>query len=526
MPPPSKPYFPSGAFRRFPMPDSFDIDSPDIDPDYRYFLQHVREDGDSYALVIPSEDGVSPPVIVRYEQPLAGHNAGSPVGFSESGGKGAPAPAEEDACEAPRGVASPPHAGAKRKAPDAAGSAAKRKRKAPDASPAGGSRRGAAPREEEPPAPPVVETAWYDSHPDIDEDYRLFLRNHRVVNGDLAVKMGGFSATYGDARSVDDDTEEEKEEEEEEAIPASEPSVEDGVGSDTEEGENLDAEKEEEGIDSDFPIVKEVKKEVDEEEVGEEDKQLQEVVDDEEEGDDDDDDDDEEEDEDEEGEEEVGAVGMKDGVEGKGIENIKDEYEGEDEGPRSYLQIVNEMEYELKEEVEEVAEKPLDALVRGITESEPLNREASSTKGNPTTPHNASELQGCIWPPHIIERPDSDFKAKLLEVLIKPFNQEEYDRYVDMVTSRTPVVKERRTRQGVAYYPWRHEMGKSYFDNYPDLAEQFNLQVNNVANRLALLRGFFFWLKNFVGSEEDQFRPWSNDFKSYRIVVESSPYWG
>ena len=56
-----------------------------------------------------------------------------------------------------------------------------------------------------------------------------------------------------------------------------------------------------------------------------------------------------------------------------------------------------------------------------------------------------------------------------MEILNKPFKQEEYDRYVALATNRSPIVKERRTRHNVVYYPWKHEMGKSYFDSYPGM---------------------------------------------------------
>jgi hypothetical protein len=81
----------------------------------------------------------------------------------------------------------------------------------------------------------------------------------------------------------------------------------------------------------------------------------------------------------------------------------------------------------------------------------------------------SQELQGVIWPPHINERPNSVFKEKLIEFLIKPFTQEEYDRYFALASDRIPMVKERRTRNTVAYYHWTHEMSKSYFDRYPGM---------------------------------------------------------
>jgi hypothetical protein len=81
----------------------------------------------------------------------------------------------------------------------------------------------------------------------------------------------------------------------------------------------------------------------------------------------------------------------------------------------------------------------------------------------------SQELQGVIWPPHINERPNSVFKEKLIEFLNKPFTQEEYDKYFALATDRSPLLKERRTRNKVAYYPWTHEMNKSYFDRYPGM---------------------------------------------------------
>jgi hypothetical protein len=56
-----------------------------------------------------------------------------------------------------------------------------------------------------------------------------------------------------------------------------------------------------------------------------------------------------------------------------------------------------------------------------------------------------------------------------MRILMKPYKQEEYDRYFSMATNRTPIVKERRTRHSVVYYPWKHELGKSYFDSHPGM---------------------------------------------------------
>ncbi|RLM74488.1 uncharacterized protein C2845_PM15G15960 [Panicum miliaceum] len=443
MPPRGKPYTRSAAAAAAPEAD-------EVDPDYLFFLNHARMDGDAYALYIPSEDGVSPPVVIRYEQSLPGSNVGDPDAGSEYGDHGGAPPSEGDSLAVhnsphavPFGAASPRSSGGKRKAPEP--------------SPRVEARSGAVPVEED----PAREPAWYDSQPGIDEDYRLFLRHARVVNEDtVVVKMGSVTIHLGNEPSVDNS---DAEEDEDVSILASGHSEEDSVGAGEEE--NVDGEKEA-GLDSDLQIVNvfDSEPEVKEEEVSEE----------------------------EEGEEDT---------------------QGKEVGPGSDIQIVNVMEFEMEEEEDGGM---LSAPIKGITESQPCNREASSSKGHPATPHNASELQGVIWPPHIIDRPNSVFKKELMEILNQPFKQEEYDRYVALATNRSPIVKERRTRRNVVYYPWKHEMGKSYFDSYPDLAEQFRLQDNNYPNRLALLRGLFFWLQN-VG-REDQFWPWSDDFKRYRVI--------
>ncbi|RCV34742.1 hypothetical protein SETIT_7G183300v2 [Setaria italica] len=467
MPPPGKPYIASGAAGLSAR------EADEVDRDYDFFLDHVRLDGHGYALYIPSKDGVSPPEVIRYEQPLDGSNVGAPVVGPEGGGRGGPPPSEEG----PWAARDPPRAAPYGAAHPRAGV----KRKAPDATPSAEARSGGVPMEEDAPAP-APQPAWYDSQAGIDEQYRFFLRHLRKVNEREAVlKVGNLRIPFGHEPPADNsyaEEEDDAEEDEDELIPASGQSGEDGAG--TDEEEEVFAEKEA-GVDLDLQVVNVSDSEVKEEEVSE----------------------DEEDDEDSQ-EEEVDE------------EDEEWEVEGEDSevGPGSDLQVVNILDFEIKDEMEE--EDELSAPVKGITESQPLNREASSSKGHAAIPRNALELQGVIWPPHITERPNSDFKKKLMQILMKPYKQEEYDRYFSMATNRTPVVKERRTRHSVVYYPWKHELGKSYFDSYPDLAEQFKLQDNNYPNRLALLRGFFFWLEN-VG-REDQFRPWRDDFKRYRVV--------
>ncbi|XP_014751410.1 uncharacterized protein LOC100822919 isoform X1 [Brachypodium distachyon] len=99
---------------------------------------------------------------------------------------------------------------------------------------------------------------------------------------------------------------------------------------------------------------------------------------------------------------------------------------------------------------------------------------------------------GVIWPAHITNRPDSDFKRRLVDALCKPFSRKEYLNLFDMASIRTPLVKLRQVRNDEKFYP-TDEMGNSYFDHYPDLVEQ--VTNTSYSKGLALMRGFFFWLQ-------------------------------
>jgi hypothetical protein len=43
---------------------------PNFDPDYLYFLRHLRPDGDSYVLELPP-GGASPTTVIKYKPPIA-----------------------------------------------------------------------------------------------------------------------------------------------------------------------------------------------------------------------------------------------------------------------------------------------------------------------------------------------------------------------------------------------------------------------------------------------------------------------
>ncbi|PAN39336.1 hypothetical protein PAHAL_7G236100 [Panicum hallii] len=115
----------------------------DVDPDYLYFLQHIRVDGDSYVLELPA-NGASPPSVLRYEA--------------------APGSTSDGECVS-------------------------------DPSPGRLSTNGRA-EERESSASLEARPAWYDSLDDVDEDYRLFLQHTRLVDGQLVLEIGGVVINY------------------------------------------------------------------------------------------------------------------------------------------------------------------------------------------------------------------------------------------------------------------------------------------------------------------------------------------
>ncbi|XP_015691379.1 uncharacterized protein LOC102711880 [Oryza brachyantha] len=128
--------------------------------------------------------------------------------------------------------------------------------------------------------------------------------------------------------------------------------------------------------------------------------------------------------------------------------------------------------------------------------------------------HAEKKSSGVIWPAHINEREESEFKQRLIGALSKPFCHQEYDKLYRMATNRNRLMKERQMRGRVKYYYPDDGTEKSYFDSYPDLAKE--VEETSYPKRLALLRGLFFWLEN-VG-QDHQFRPWRDEHKRYKVI--------
>nr|CAB3479844.1 unnamed protein product [Digitaria exilis] len=125
-----------------------------VDPDYLYFLQHIRVDGDSYVLELPG-NGSSPPSLLKYEAPPPPPPPPPPDSSSSDGGECVSDP-------------SPGRLSTNRRADERDSSAS---------------------LEATPPA-------GCDSLDAVDDDYRLFLQHARLVDGQLVLEVGGVVINY------------------------------------------------------------------------------------------------------------------------------------------------------------------------------------------------------------------------------------------------------------------------------------------------------------------------------------------
>ncbi|CAI9755142.1 unnamed protein product [Fraxinus pennsylvanica] len=102
----------------------------------------------------------------------------------------------------------------------------------------------------------------------------------------------------------------------------------------------------------------------------------------------------------------------------------------------------------------------------------------------------------------------SRFRKKLMHVLRKPYDREEFDKLRQAIKVRKPVDCHLELRYGrERAYP-KNEVGKSYLDRYPDLKEALLRCQSDKPRFLNLLRGFFFWLQHLT--REGAFQPWKD----------------
>ncbi|KAJ3680100.1 hypothetical protein LUZ60_016378 [Juncus effusus] len=123
-------------------------------------------------------------------------------------------------------------------------------------------------------------------------------------------------------------------------------------------------------------------------------------------------------------------------------------------------------------------------------------------------------------PIEMLNRPESEYKEKLIEYLSSPFNKKEYKVLMKRAARRSKKILSKETRRGVRYCE-TDELSKSYFDWYPGRFDYYILlnmfylihliydyfvififldfarQVEKAekGRQWFLLRGFFFWLQ-------------------------------
>ncbi|XP_059434288.1 uncharacterized protein LOC132167356 isoform X2 [Corylus avellana] len=108
----------------------------------------------------------------------------------------------------------------------------------------------------------------------------------------------------------------------------------------------------------------------------------------------------------------------------------------------------------------------------------------------------------------------SQFRMRLMEILGKPYTKEEYDDLLHEVSYKKPLEHQRILRGRTISYAL-DSFAKSYLDEYPDFRRKIASVQHDRYKVLNLLRGFCFWLKNLA--HEGSFKPWK-DSSCLRIL--------
>ncbi|KAK4490147.1 hypothetical protein RD792_000804 [Penstemon davidsonii] len=103
---------------------------------------------------------------------------------------------------------------------------------------------------------------------------------------------------------------------------------------------------------------------------------------------------------------------------------------------------------------------------------------------------------------------ETEFRQRLINILRKPYDREEYYRLLEDFETRKPELRHKDLRGGREISCPTGQEGKSYLDRYPDLKGQLSELKNDKPRCLNLLRGFFFWLQNVF--HDGAFIPWQD----------------
>ncbi|KAK7275600.1 hypothetical protein RIF29_16719 [Crotalaria pallida] len=104
----------------------------------------------------------------------------------------------------------------------------------------------------------------------------------------------------------------------------------------------------------------------------------------------------------------------------------------------------------------------------------------------------------------------SQFRRRLMKCLEKPYDQNEYELYLNEVHRQRNKDRHFETRQGVVKSYPTYGVNKSYLELYPDLEKAID-EFKEPHRVLFLLRGFIFWLKNLTYDHNGIFQPWRDE---------------
>ncbi|KAI4337868.1 hypothetical protein L6164_016236 [Bauhinia variegata] len=100
---------------------------------------------------------------------------------------------------------------------------------------------------------------------------------------------------------------------------------------------------------------------------------------------------------------------------------------------------------------------------------------------------------------------DSQFRKGLTDILERPYDQGEYERYWQEITCQKPKERHRETRSGKIESCPVTGANKSYLELHKDLKKAID-GAKEQHMVLLYLRGFFYWLEHLT--QEGSFRPW------------------
>ncbi|KAB2629271.1 hypothetical protein D8674_034066 [Pyrus ussuriensis x Pyrus communis] len=114
------------------------------------------------------------------------------------------------------------------------------------------------------------------------------------------------------------------------------------------------------------------------------------------------------------------------------------------------------------------------------------------------------------------EASHSQFRNGLMKILNRPYDYEEYRRLLKEVTHRKPLGYDRNLRSRTC--PIEEELGPSYLKQHIVLKRKIKAARGDRPRVLNLLRGFFYWLKNVA--QDESFCPW-NDSSCLKVLPPS-----